>query len=618
MMSKLQSLPKILPKIVRIFRHFSPYLRCHRFMAFGSLCALLGEVGLRLLEPWPLKFVFDYVIGQSNDTVPADLHFLRDISPMALLTLSALAIVVIAGFRAACSYSKVIGFALIGNRVLTDVRNDFYRHLQTLSLGYHSKAKSGDLVVRIIADIGLLKDVTVTAFLPLIGNVLILLGMVIVMFMMNWRLALVSVLIFPFFWFFSTRITRRVHEVVHKQRKRQSAMASTAAESLGAIKTVQALSLEENFTDAFTSQSKKDLKDGVKAKRLAAGLERTADLLIATGTALVIWYGSTLVLRNVLTPGDIIVFLAYLKSAFRPLRSFAKYTARIAKATAASERILNVFEEKPEVRDLPGAVTAPSFQGKVHFDHVHFAYDPDAIVLKDFNFDAGAGQKIAIVGASGIGKSTLVGLLLRLYDPADGRVLIDGQDIRDFTLKSLRSQIGVVLQDNLLFSGTIKENIAAVIPEAKQQDIEAAAKLANAHDFIMTQPQGYETLVGERGSTLSRGQCQRIAIARAALLNTRILILDEPTTGLDKANEQNVIQSLLKLAHGRTTFIVTHNLDFAAFADQILFIDYGRVVELGNHHELVAKNGRYASFYQSQVNKNNHELQTGGYHALEI
>ena len=617
-MSKSPSLPKILPKLVRIFRAFGPYLHSHRFLAIGSLFALLAEVGLRLLEPWPLKFVFDYVIGQSNDTPPTGLHFLHEISPTALLTLSALGIVVIAGIRAACSYSKVIGFALIGNRVLTDVRNDFYRHLQTLSLRYHNKAKSGDLVIRIIADIGLLKDVTVTAFLPLVGNILILLGMVIVMFIMNWRLALVSVLIFPLFWFFSTRISRRVHDVVHKQRKRQSAMASTAAESLGAIKTVQALSLEENFTDAFTSQSKKDLKEGVKAKRLAAGLERTADLLIAAGTALVLWYGSTLVLRNLLTPGDIIVFLAYLKSAFRPLRSFAKYTTRIAKATAASERILNVFEEKPEVCDLPHAIPANPFQGSVRFENIRFAYDQDSPVLKNFNFEAEAGKKIAIVGPSGIGKSTLVGLLLRLYDPAHGRVLIDGQDIRELTLKSLRSQISVVLQDNLLFSGTIKENIAAVIPETKWQDIEAAARLANAHDFIMAQPQGYDTLVGERGSTLSHGQRQRIAIARAALLNTRILILDEPTTGLDKENEQNIIQSFLKLAHERTTFIVTHNLDLAAFADQILFIDDGRVVEAGNHLELVAKNGRYASLYQSQPNKTERKLQTTDYHALEI
>ncbi|MDB9354799.1 ABC transporter ATP-binding protein, partial [Nodularia spumigena CS-587/03] len=372
------------------------------------------------------------------------------------------------------------------------------------------------------------------------------------------------------------------------------------AESIAAIKLVKALSLQDAFARVFAQQNQRSLKESVKTQRLAAHLERTVDAVIALGTAIVLWYGSWLALRDALTPGDVLVFLTYLKNAFKPVQNFAKYTARLAKAAASGERILDVLNQQPDVRDAPDAIPAPIFQGAVHFDHVDFAYDSGQVLLQDINLTIPPGQQVAIVGTSGGGKSTLVSLLLRLYDPTSGRVMIDGRDIREYTLASLRPQISVVLQDSLLFAASIRENIAYGIAGVSDAEIADAARLANADDFIQALPQGYDTLVGERGATLSGGQRQRIAIARAAIRQAPILILDEPTTGLDKGNEQAVIDALQRLSQNRTTFLITHDLYFATRANIILYLEYGRVMEQGSHLELMEQNGRYAALYRVQ------------------
>ena len=377
-------------------------------------------------------------------------------------------------------------------------------------------------------------------------------------------------------------------------------MAATAAESLGAIKTVQALSLEENFARAFAAESERNLKQDAKGKRLSATLERSVDVLIAIATALVLWFGVRLVLRSEITSGDLIVFLAYLKSAYRPIQDFAKYTGRVAKATAAAERVMDLLERVPDVRDQPGATCAPTFAGRVQFENVTFHYEAGRRVLEDIRLDVPAGARVALVGPSGSGKSTLVSLLLRLYEPQQGRVLIDGHDIRGFTLESLRTQISVVLQDNLLFAGSVRDNIACVAQGATADEIEAVARLANAHDFITALPQGYDTLVGERGVTLSHGQRQRSAIARAAIRKPPILILDEPTTGLDRRSERTVLDALTKAYAGHTTFLISHDLRHAATTDLILLLDHGTIFEQGTHDELLRLNGRYAALWRMQ------------------
>lgn len=380
-------------------------------------------------------------------------------------------------------------------------------------------------------------------------------------------------------------------------------MAATAAESLQTIKIVKTFSLEQQFAKTFSAHNKKDLKDGVKAKRLEAGLERTVDMLIALVTALVLGRGTQLVLSHVLTPGDLLVFLAYLKNAFKPLRSFAKYTGRLAKATAAGDRILDILAREPAVKDWSHALQAPTpFQGRVVFQDVEFAYEPGYPILKQLQLTVDPGQTIALVGDSGSGKSTLGSLLLRLYDPQAGRILIDGHDIRAYTLQSLRSQISVVLQESCLFAASIAENIAYGKPGATPEEIVAAAQLANAHEFITkTLPQGYETQLGERGVTLSGGQRQRIAIARAAIRRAPILILDEPTTGLDRQNETTVLEALARLAETSTTFLITHDLMLAAQADQILYLEQGEIIEQGTHAQLLQTQRRYAARYQLQT-----------------
>jgi ATP-binding cassette, subfamily B, bacterial len=611
------NLPEALPGLGRILRRFWPYLRKHVLLIAGAMLALFASIGARLLEPWPLKFVIDRVVVAAPAGGASGWAWVDGLEPMTLLTYAALATLLIVAARGVGSYLSTVAFALVGNKVLTEVREDLYRHLQRLSLAFHHKTKTGDLTIRIIGDIGMLKETTVTAILPLLANVLMLAGMVGIMLWLNWELALIALLPMPLLWLTSVKVGRRIQEVSRKQRQREGAMASTAAESMTAIRDIQALSLEKTFEKAFTSESKKSLKEGVKAKRLAAGLERTVDVLIGLSSALVLWFGARLVLTGVLTPGDLLVFLAYLKNTFRPIREFAKYTGRLAKATVAGERVVDLLEQTPEVRDLPNARPAPPFGGAVRFDGVSFAYEPAQSVLKRLDLEVEPGERVAVVGPSGMGKSTLVSLLLRLRDPDEGRVLIDGVDIREYRLDSLRAQISIVLPDSLLFAASARDNIGYGAPDASVEEIERAARLANAHTFITALPNGYDSVLGERGVTLSSGQRQRIAIARAALRRSPILILDEPTNGLDRDNERAVIEALENLSQGRTVLMITHDLEQAAHADRIVYLEAGEILEQGAHAELLGRGGRYADLFRTRAERSGRQPVTEALHAVE-
>ena len=577
-MSRSAGAQQIVPDLWRLLRHFWPYARRYRPLIFGAILTLIAQVGLRILEPWPLKFVFDRIIP-TNSQGSGRFDVLDRLDPAWLLALCALSLVAITGLRSMAVYWSKIGFALVGHRVLARVRGELYRHLQYLSLRFHKRTRSGDLVVRLMGDVGLLREVVVTAFLPLLANVFILAGMLILMFWLSWKLTLLALLTLPLFWIQTLRLTRRINRVARKQRKHRGSMTAAAVESIGAIETVQALSLQDTFAQNFASDDKQIVKHGVKAKRLMARLERTVSVVSAIASALVLFFGAREVLRGFMTPGDLLVFLAYLKTAFRPAQNFSKYSGRLAKAVASGERILDILDEEPEVLDRPHAIPAPAFRGKVALENITFGYEPDSLVLRNLSLAVEPGQTVVIAGPSGAGKTTLVGLLLRLYDPLEGRASIDGRDIRDYTVESLRSQISTVLQDNVLFAATVRENLTYGLKEVEEEEIRAAARLAGADDFIEALPDGYATVVGERGLTLSYGERQRLAIARAALRKTPILILDEPAGGLDEANRIHLNKALQQLSAERTTFVITHDLRFSVEADRTLRLVDGHLFE---------------------------------------
>jgi ATP-binding cassette subfamily B protein len=578
---------------------FGPLLRRQRWLLAGGTLAVLFEAFFRALEPWPLKFIFDRAFGGKHHRFHS-LPALDGLEPTTLIAVAALAIVLITALRSVASYVGTLAFVRAGNRLLTQVRADVYDHLQRLSLTFHTRARGGDLVLRVLSDVNMIKDVLITALLPLLANFLVLLGMFAVMFWLNAGLALVALATLPLFGLSAARMGHRIRQAAKNQRKRDAALAAGAAETVGAITVVQALGLEGLLAEGFRSRNEASRRQDMKGARLSAALARTIGFLVAAATALVLWYGGRLVLRGELTPGDLLVFMTYLKNALRPVQDFAKYTGRLAKATAAGERVLDLLRQEPEVRDLPGAVPAPPLRGAVRFDGLHFAYEPGRPVLDGIDFEVEAGRRVAVVGESGAGKSTLVRLLLRLHDPTKGRVLIDGQDVRTFTLASLRAQVSVVLQEAVLFAASARDNIAYGRLGVAPEEVEAAARLANAEEFVRALPQGYDTVLGERGLTLSGGQRQRIAIARAAVRRAPLLVLDEPATGLDGDNERAVLDALESLAEGRTTFIITHDLRLASRADEILLLEGGQVRERGSHAELLRAGGRYAALYRRQ------------------
>ncbi len=609
-MARPKGLKEALPGLRRFLHFVQPFIREKTSLLLIAFTGLFGQMLLRLLEPWPLKYIIDRLANPDpNSSVHLQPLLSLDISHYFLLL--ALALVIITLCRALTTYATTVCMALAGNHIIIRLRGQLFDHLQRLSPIFYQKQRSGDLVVRLISDMGMMKEVAVTAAVPLIGNVLIFFCIVVVMLWLNWQLALLSLSTLPLLWLMTLSKSKSIHKVARKNRKREGVMAATASESIQAIQSVQALTLERRFSEVFTSANNKSLKEGVQGKRLLAGLQRNVDILIAISTALVLWYGALQVVKGVLSPGELLVFVYYLRRLFRPIRDFSKYTARLAKASAAGERVLAVLEQEQDVRDRPDAIIAPTFCGRVSLRNVSFGYLPEErCILKHLNLDIPIGERLAIVGPSGSGKSTLLNLLLRLHDPQHGVVMFDDQDIRQYNLTTVRSQVAVVLQETMLFNGSIADNISIGMQHCSQEALVEAAKLAEIHDFIMSLPDGYSTEVSERGVTLSAGQRQRIAIARAALKQAPILLLDEPTTGLDPVTEQSVTKALLRLASGRTTLVVTHRLEMARQCNRIIYIQDGELVEQGSHQQLLAQGKAYAAQFSPQ-NSSSHSSDIG-------
>lgn len=582
---KPRSLRESLPGFRRLGHHMRPHLRPERPILLLGLTALIAEVGFRLLEPWPLKYVIDGVVAASGGTgsgAPAD-----DLT--LLLLIASLALLAVTLLRAGASYISTLAFALSGSRLLSAVRADLFAHLQRLPMSFHDRARTGDLVTRVTADVGRLKEVAVTAALPLFGNALTLVAMVVVVAFMDWRLALVMLVVFPVFFSMSLRLGRRINTVSRLQRHAEGSLASHATESLTSMRLIKSYSLEHAMQETFSSSNEKSMKDGVKAKRLSAGLERKTDVLVGVATSITLFAGAQRVLAGAMTPGELVVFLTYLKAAFKPMRDVAKYVGRISQAAASSERIVQIFEEVPTVVDQPQASPAPVLSGRVELRDVWHEYAPGHPALRGVDLTIPAGQRIALLGPSGAGKSSLAMLLSRLCDPSRGSVSIDGIDLRDMTMDSLRRQTAVVLQESVLFATTIADNIAYGSEQASPALVRQAAMVAGAHAFIRRLPDGYDTIVGERGATLSGGERQRIAIARAAMRRAPIVVLDEAMAGLDRETEAEVYPALERLTRDCTTIMISHDLHTALTCERALWLEDGRIVDDGTPESVLAR-----------------------------
>jgi ATP-binding cassette subfamily B protein len=579
------------PSLRRTLHMLAPYVRPERGLLALGLVTMLAEVGFRLIEPWPLKVVIDSVIAPGAAQR-------QDLTLVLLLASGA--IVLAAGLRAGASYASTVCLALAGTRAMTRVRAAVFDHLLGMSLRYHGKARTGDLVTRLVTDVGRLQDVAVTAVLPLVSNVITLVGMVVVMLVLDPLMGLIVLAAFPIFVATSRSRGRRITGAAREQRRREGDLASTASEGLSAMPVVHAYGLESVLRGQFASSNQRSLAGGAQTTRLSAGLERHTDLLVGVATAAVVFVGAMRVVRGDLTPGELVVFINYLKSAFKPMRDLAKYTGRIAKAAASGERLLAVLASDPEIVDRPGAVVAPRLAGALSLQGVSVDFGRGQPALHNLSLEVPAGTRLGVVGPSGSGKSTLASLLLRLHDTDGGRVLVDGIDVRDYAMASLRAQQAIVLQESVLFVATVRENIRYGRPDATDDEVERAARMARAHSFIEEMPGGYDAMLDERGGTLSGGQRQRIAIARAILRDPSIIILDEATTGLDPVNQREVVQALSSLCAGRTSVVISHSLDTVLDCDLVACLDRGRLVEFGPPRELLARrDGALASLHGS-------------------
>jgi len=590
-----------LPRAKRFW--FSRILRSYWKTFAVALLAVLGETVADVLEPWPIKVTIDNVVQAKSLTGRwgAFVSGLFGDDRFAILYFALAAVVAIALVGAVSSYVEKYSTTSISQWVAHDLRRLLYQRIQRLSLAEHNEARVGDLLTHVTSDINAVQDFIDSALLGIIVNVLTLIGMVGVMLYVSWRFTLVSLLVVPVLGVAVYFYTPRIKKASRRVKKRESELLSGVAEVMTAIHVVQAFGREDYEDRRFDWESRQNVEAGLQARSIKARLSPTVDVIIALGTCLVLGYGARLAIAGRLSTGVLIVFLLYLGKMYKPLRDLSKMANTVSKAAVGYERIRELLAIESRVQDLPGARSAPPFMGDIELDRVSFKYDGGGLVLKDVSLHVAPGQIAAIVGPSGTGKTTIASLIPRFYDPLSGQVKIDGVDIREFTLKSLRDRVSFVLQDTMLFRATIWENIAYGRPDAPPEETVRAAKLANAHDFIMNMPLGYATLVGERGATLSGGERRRIAIARAIVRNTPILILDEPTSGLDAASEQAVIEALQRLMEGRTSIVIAHHLHSIRHADIIFVVKDSEIVEQGTHERLLMNQGLYARLYETQT-----------------
>jgi ATP-binding cassette, subfamily B, bacterial len=558
---------------------FYPYIKKNRKRLISAQLCAIGYISMGILEPWPIKLIFDYVLlGIPLPNILSPLSSLANGNRIYLLAIFITLIVMIALVRGIFYYFQQLQTSRAGQQISSRLRVDLYSHLQSLSFSFHDRRRTGDLLSRLTTDIRIFRQILISLPITIISELFMMIGMIIIIFFMDWQLSLLALMVIPVIAVLLKNYQQPMKSAIRKQREREGHLASLAAEVFGAIKVVQGFHQENFEVEKFSSKDKSSLRSGLKAARLEAKLKWASELAVAVVTAIVLGVAAKRVMAGALSPGDILVFLAYLRKFNQPLRRVSRISEQAARGTASGERILKLFNIRPSITDLPGAVSPPHIRGEIRFQNIVFNYQNGPTILHDISLDMAPGRRIAVIGPTGCGKSTLISLLPRFYDAAEGAVLVDGIDVKQYTLLSLRRHIGLVFQEPILFAATIAENIAYGKPGATREEIVEAAQKAKIHSIIESLENGYETEIGERGGTLSGGQRQCIAIARAIIKNAPIVILDEPTTGLDDKSATLVMDALRELMKDKTVLLITHQLKTIKDVDEVIVMREGRIV----------------------------------------
>lgn len=576
----------------------APYVLTFVMLCFEALTAVL--------EPVPIAYTVDFVEGNRESLRDLGFPVIMANEQWETIILLGLAIIGIAAINKGSDSLAEVCIARAGRELGYNIRVTMYDRLQRLSMAFHDKRRTGDVLTRVTGDVLVVEEFVVASLSNIIASFLLLFGSFAVLFTQSREVALIAIVVVPVLALIANWFSLRLKTVSKEQRSKEGDLASTAQEMLSSIRLVQSYGRGHVDLERFSTQSDQSMRASLKIATIQAQFSFVIAVLEGLTIACVVWLSYWLVTQEVITAGTLVLFVLLITNMFKPSRKIVSEWYKVGKLLASTERIEELLERVPAVQDAPDAKDAPTLKGRVSFDEVTFSYRPEhenpaestsRTVLHDICFTAAPGEVVALIGPSGAGKSSIAQLIPRLYDPDSGTVRIDGMDVRGFTLASLRRQVSLVLQETLLLTGTVAENIAYGIDDATPEQVEAAARLAHAHHFIEELSEGYDTALGERGSTLSGGQRQRIAIARAFIRQAPVLVLDEPTTGLDPQSASQVIEALRSLIEGRTTIIISHDLDLVRCADRVLVLNDGRIVQQGSPEELSDVGGLYADLF---------------------